>query len=77
MTSDEATGLLKVVTDYSYALDILDKYDHQQLAIEGTADQQLFVATYKDAMQAIKDLKDKFGGHSLLAMKRTIHLKDQ
>ena len=65
LTTDEATGLLKVVTDYSYALEILDKYDHQQLSIEGTADQQLFVATYKDAMQAIRDLKNKFGGHSL------------
>lgn len=65
LNSDEATGLLKVVTDYSYALDILDKYDHQQLTIEGTDDQQLFVATYEDAMNAIKDLKDKFGGSSL------------
>ena len=25
LTSDEATGLLKVITDYTYALDILDK----------------------------------------------------
>lgn len=65
LSSDEATGLLKVVTDYSYALDILDKYDHQQLAVEGTTDQQLFVATYEQAMQAIRDLKDKFGGSSL------------
>ena len=65
LTSDEATGLLKVVTDYSYALDILDRYDHQQLTLEGTTDQQLFVATYGDAMRAIKDLKDKFGGSSL------------
>lgn len=65
LTSDEATGLLKVVTDYSYALDILDKYDHQQLAVEGTTDNQLFVATYEQAMQAIKELKDKFGGSSL------------
>ena len=65
LTSDEATGLLKVVTDYSYALDILDKYDHQQLTVDGTADQQLFVATYEEAMQAIKDLKNKFGGSSL------------
>ncbi|PAW95062.1 cytochrome C biogenesis protein CycH [Mucilaginibacter sp. MD40] len=65
LTSDEATGLLKVVTDYSYALDILDKYDHQQLTVEGTTDQQLFVATYEEAIQAIKDLKDKFGGSSL------------
>lgn len=65
LTSDEATGLLKVVTDYSYALDILDRYDHQQLTIEGTTDQQLFVATYNEAMNAIRDLKDKFGGSSL------------
>jgi prophage maintenance system killer protein len=65
LTSDEATGLLRVVTDYSYALDILDKYDHQELIIEGTTDQQLFVATYGEAMSAIKDLKDKFGGSSL------------
>ncbi len=65
LNTDEATGLLKVVTDYSYALDILDKYDHQQLTIEGTDDQQLFVATYEEAMSAIKDLKDIFGGSSL------------
>jgi prophage maintenance system killer protein len=65
LTSDEATGLLKVVTDYSYALDILDKYDHQALTIEGTIDHLLFVATYDEAMQAIKELKDKFGGSTL------------
>lgn len=65
LTSEEATGLLKVVTDYSYALNILDKYDHQQLTLEGTTDQQLFIATYDEAMQAIKDLKDRFGGSSL------------
>jgi len=65
LTSDEATGLLRVVTDYSYALDILDRYDHQQLTLDGTSDQQLFTATYEEAMLAIKDLKDKFGGSSL------------
>ncbi len=65
LTSDEATGLLKVVTDYSYALDILDKYDHQALTIEGTIDHLLFVATYDEAIQAIQDLKDKFGGSTL------------
>ncbi len=30
LNSDEATGLLKVVTDYAYALDVLDRYDHQR-----------------------------------------------
>lgn len=28
LTADEATGLIQVVTDFAYALDILDKYDH-------------------------------------------------
>ncbi|HEY8781184.1 MAG TPA: virulence protein RhuM/Fic/DOC family protein [Mucilaginibacter sp.] len=65
LSSEEATGLLNVITDYSYALDILDQYDHQVLVLEGTTDHQLFVATYEEAMQAIKDLKDKFGGSSL------------
>ncbi len=67
LTSDEATGLLKVVTDYTYALDILDKYDHQELVLEGTDDHQLFVATYEEAMQAINDLKIVFGASSLFA----------
>jgi hypothetical protein len=33
LTADEATGLLKVITDYTYALDTLDKYDYQMLEI--------------------------------------------
>lgn len=65
LNSDEANGLLNVVTDYAYALDILDKYDHQQLEIEGTTTKQLFVINYVEAIKAIKNLKDKFGGSSL------------
>ncbi len=31
--SDEAKGLIKVITEYSRALDILDDYDHAKLSI--------------------------------------------
>ena len=65
LNSDEATGLLKVVTDYAYALDVLDRYDHQVLEIEATSKKELFGITYPAAMEAIKSLKDKFGGSSL------------
>ncbi|WP_316839675.1 RhuM family protein [Pedobacter gandavensis] len=65
LNTDEATGLLRVVTDYAYALDILDKYDHQLLTIEGTTAQELFAINYDEAKQAIHDLKEKFGGSSL------------
>lgn len=65
LNSDEATGLLKVLTDYTYALDILDQYDHQQLGVKGTTKDDLFQITYEEAMSAIHSLRDKFGGSSL------------
>ena len=65
LNNEEATGLLKVVTDYAYALDILDKYDHQELTVEGTTIEELFIIDYAEAMQAIHDLKEKFGGSAL------------
>lgn len=65
LSSNEANGLLKVITDYTYALDILDKYDHRKLTIEAIHTQQAFIATYKEAMKAIQGLKDKFGGSRL------------
>jgi prophage maintenance system killer protein len=65
VSGDEATGLLKILTDYTYALDVLDKYDHQVLEIEATSPKQLFQVTYPSAMAAIHHLRDKFGGSSL------------
>jgi len=61
----EATGLLRVVTDYAYALDTLDRYDYQQLEIEKTTNTEQFRATYDNAMAAIDELREKFGGSSL------------
>jgi prophage maintenance system killer protein len=65
LNSDEATGLLQIVTDYTYALDVLDRYDHQVLEIRDTTLEELFQITYPAAITAIKGLKDKFGGSAL------------
>lgn len=62
LTSDDALSLVEVVSDYAYALDTLDKYDYQQLAVEQTTGEAHFRATYEGAMQAIKELKARFGG---------------
>lgn len=64
LTAREATGLIQVVSDYAYALDILDRYDHQALGIEGVSEKQLFVITYDEAISAIRGLRSKFEGHS-------------
>lgn len=65
LSNDEATGLFRVLTDYTYALDVLDKYDHQVLQVEATSQRQLFRITYESAKGAIFSLRDKFGGSSL------------
>ncbi|HEX4372709.1 MAG TPA: RhuM family protein [Puia sp.] len=65
LSSDEATGLLKIITDYTYALDVLDKYDHQVLEIHDTTPKELFEITYSEAMFAIQSLRNKFGGTTL------------
>ena len=36
LSGDEAKALLSVVADYSFALDLLDDYDHQRVAVSGT-----------------------------------------
>ncbi|MDR0989682.1 MAG: virulence protein RhuM/Fic/DOC family protein [Prevotellaceae bacterium] len=65
LNADEATGLLQVITDYTYALDTLDKYDYQQLTVENTTADAPFHATYDNAMEAIHFLRHKFGGSDL------------
>ena len=67
LTSGEALNLVKVVSDYAYALDTLDKYDYQQLTVEQTTNEAKFRATYEGAMQAIEELKTKFGGSQWFA----------
>ncbi len=61
MTPNDNKELLRVVSDYTYALDTLDRYDHQQLTIEHTNNIERFHATYDNAMQVVSELKQLFG----------------
>ena len=61
LSTDETNALFNVVTDYTYALDTLDNYDYQRLAISDTENHERFHATYENAMEAINALKEKFG----------------
>jgi len=72
LTADEATGLLKVITDYTYALDTLDRYDYQSLKISKTTQKIPFRATYENAMETINVLRQKFKSGGLFG-----HEKDQ
>ncbi|MBR6441132.1 MAG: virulence protein RhuM/Fic/DOC family protein [Bacteroidales bacterium] len=65
LSNDETNALFNVVTDYTYALDTLDNYDYQRLTINDTTHETAFQATYDNAMQAIRSLKERFGESAL------------
>ena len=67
LTSKDALDLIEVVSNYTYALDILDRYDYQQLSIEQTTSEEKFHATHEGAMNVIRELKAKFGGSKWFA----------
>lgn len=64
-TTDDSHALFDVVVDYTYALDTLDNYDYQRLYISKTTRNELFYATYENAMQEIEMLREKFGASAL------------
>ncbi len=59
---DEAKGLLRVITDYAYALTTLDRFDHGTLAIEQTTRPAPYVMSYEAAMEIVNTMKSGFGG---------------
>ena len=61
VSEGEYSGLFSVITDYVYALDTLDRYDYQALGVEKTTKEEIFHATYENAMDAINALKVQFG----------------
>lgn len=62
VSEGEYAGLFSVVSDYVYALDTLDRYDYQSLEIGKTTCEEPFRATYDNATEAIRMLKERFGG---------------
>ncbi|MEJ2104906.1 MAG: virulence protein RhuM/Fic/DOC family protein [Ignavibacteriaceae bacterium] len=60
LKQDEFTGIIKVISDYTYALDILDQYDHKKLKIDNVEKREEYKITYKDSVSVIKNLKKKF-----------------
>lgn len=59
---DEAKGLLRVITDYAYALTTLDRFDHGTLAIEQTTQPAPYIMSYEAAMEIVDVMRPKFSG---------------
>jgi len=65
LTNDESIGLLGIISDYAYALDILDQYDYQKLEIKDTSGKETYRLTYEEAIAKIKLAKKTHGNSEL------------
>jgi len=72
LSKDESVGLLKIISDYAYALDILDQYDYQNLEIKDTSGKERYQLTYEEAMKQIMLVKKAHGNSDLFG-----HEKDE
>jgi len=65
LSNDESIGLLKIISDYAYALDILDQYDYQSLEIKNTSGKEKYQLTYEEAVNQIMLTKKAHGNSDL------------
>lgn len=72
LSNDESIGLLEIISDYAYALDILDQYDYQRLGIRDTSGKERYQLSYYEAIEQILIAKKVYGSSDLFG-----HEKDQ
>ncbi len=70
LTSDESKGLLSIISDYSYALDILDQYDYQSLSITNTSGKGIYRITYTEAIGQIELVRTIYGNSELFGREK-------
>jgi prophage maintenance system killer protein len=64
LNTDESAGIIKIIAQYSRALDLLDDYDHQRLEVPEEGSREVFQITYNESRKAIDELgrQTKFEG---------------
>jgi prophage maintenance system killer protein len=62
LVTEAGKDVLAVITDYAYALTLLDRYDHGTLSIEGTTGELRQAIDYEEGIAIVAGMKDKFDG---------------
>jgi len=75
LTGDEARALLSVINDYSFALDLLDDYDHQRVSVRAAMPSAVKTLTYEEARRIVDRLRGQFGTSELFGHEKDDSLK--
>ena len=75
VSSDQAQALLRVVTDYARALDILDDYDHQRVRLGAVRRGEARGIDYDEAIAIVAQLRTTYGGSELFGREKDASLR--
>ena len=70
LSSNESSGLLRIISDYAYALDILDQYDYQQIKVTETSGKEVYQLSYSEAKKQIQLVKNTHGNSELFGLEK-------
>ncbi len=68
--STETKGIIRVISDYTRALDILDDFDHERLKVPQGTKKAKYILTYEKARVIIAAVKEKFGDSDLVGQEK-------
>lgn len=68
--SDEAKGIVQIISEYWRALNILDDFDHQRLAYPKGTRKSKYKLTYEEARNIIEQMKRKFRDSALVGQEK-------
>ena len=75
LAPNEAEGILKVLQTYAYALDTLDRYDHQSLILDTQTVREVQKLDYEEAMKLIDDWRRIQNGTALFGNEKDASFK--
>ena len=75
LSSDQAQALLRVVTDYARALEILDDYDHQRVRRGAVRRGEARGIDYEEAIAIVAQLRTTYGGSELFGREKDASLR--
>jgi death-on-curing family protein len=70
LSGDEAKALLRVVGEYSHALELLDDYDHQRVELPHTTGKVVHMLSYEEALRVVNLLWKRFGSTGLFGVEK-------
>ncbi|MBN1870920.1 MAG: virulence protein RhuM/Fic/DOC family protein [Candidatus Omnitrophica bacterium] len=68
--SDDAKGIIRVLSEYTRALDVLDDYDYQRLSVPKGTKREKFRLTYEEALKIIDAIKQNIKVSALVGLEK-------